>query len=100
MNPNNYNQINNSDDEKECTFTPHINKNFKGYNNNINDNIESHVYYSPAFNISSKFPINRDQNNQLQNDLKVKNDEIKKKQNEYNEINRKLIELIEKKQEF
>ena len=51
------------DDEKECTFTPQINKKFKGYNNNnINDNIESHVYYSPAFNISSKFPINRDQN--------------------------------------
>ena len=52
-----------SDDERECTFTPHINKNFKGYKkNDINNNIESQVYYSPAFNISSKFPINRDQN--------------------------------------
>ena len=53
-----------SDDERECTFTPQINKNFKGYKkNNINNNIESHVYYSPAFNISSKFPINKYQTN-------------------------------------
>ena len=53
-----------SDDERECTFTPHINKNFKGYKkNNINNNIESKVYYSPAFNISAKFPLNKYQNN-------------------------------------
>ena len=53
-----------SDDERECTFTPQINKNFKGYKKNyINNNIESHVYYSPAFNIASKFPINKYQNN-------------------------------------
>ena len=53
-----------SDDERECTFTPQINKNFKGYKkNDINNNIESHIYYSPAFNISSKFPINQYQNN-------------------------------------
>jgi len=49
-----------SDDDRECTFTPQINKNFKGYKkNNLNNNIESHVYYSPAFNIASKFPINK-----------------------------------------
>jgi len=53
-----------SDDDRECTFTPQINKNFKGYKkNNLNNNIESHVYYSPAFNISSKFPINKYQTN-------------------------------------
>jgi len=52
-----------SDDEKECTFTPQINKNFKGYKNNNLSNVESHVYYSPAFNISSKFPINKYKNN-------------------------------------
>ena len=53
-----------SDDERECTFTPQINKNFKGYKrNDINNNVESHIYYSPAFNISSKFPINQYQNN-------------------------------------
>ena len=53
-----------SDDERECTFTPHINKNFKGYKkNDINNNIESQVYYSPAFNISAKFPLNKYQNN-------------------------------------
>ena len=53
-----------SDDERECTFTPQINKNFKGYKrNDINNNVESHIYYSPAFNISSKFPINQHQNN-------------------------------------
>ena len=52
-----------SDDEKECTFTPQINKNFKGYKNNNFSNVESHVYYSPAFNISSKFPINKYKNN-------------------------------------
>ncbi len=53
-----------SDDDRECTFTPQINKNFKGYKkSNLNNNIESHVYYSPAFNISSKFPINKYQTN-------------------------------------
>ena len=53
-----------SDDDRECTFTPQINKNFKGYKkNNMNNNIESHIYYSPAFNISSKFPINKYQTN-------------------------------------
>ena len=50
-----------SDDERECTFTPKINKNFKGYKKPKN-NIESQIYYSPAFNISSKFPINNYQN--------------------------------------
>ena len=63
---NNYNEENteliSSDDERECTFTPKINKNFKGYKKDKN-NIESQVYYSPAFNISSKFPINNYQNN-------------------------------------
>ena len=53
-----------SDDERECTFTPQINKNFKGYKkNNVNNNIESQVYYSPIFNIASKYPINKYQNN-------------------------------------
>jgi len=63
---NKYNEENteliSSDDERECTFTPKINKNFKGYKKGKN-NIESKVYYSPAFNISSKFPINNYQNN-------------------------------------
>ena len=63
---NKYNEENteliSSDDERECTFTPKINKNFKGYKKAKN-NIESQVYYSPAFNISSKFPINNYQNN-------------------------------------
>ena len=53
-----------SEDERECTFTPQINKNFKGYKkNNINNNIESHIIYSPPFNIAAKFPINKYQNN-------------------------------------
>ena len=53
-----------SEDERECTFTPQINKNFKGYKkNNLNYNIESHIYYSPAFNISAKFPLNKYHNN-------------------------------------
>ena len=57
------NELISSDDERECTFTPQINKNFKGYKNPTNNNnIESHVYYSPAFNITSKFPINNYQN--------------------------------------
>ena len=51
-----------SDDERECTFTPQINKNFKGYKKPEYNNIESHVYYSPAFNITSKFPMNNYQN--------------------------------------
>ena len=53
-----------SDDERECTFTPQINKNFKGYKKPIN-NIESHIYYSPAFNISSKFPLNNNNQNYI-----------------------------------
>ena len=65
-NENKYNEENteliSSDDERECTFTPKINKDFKGYKKNKN-NIESQIYYSPAFNISSKFPINSYQNN-------------------------------------
>ena len=57
------NELISSDDERECTFTPQINRNFKGYKNPTNNNnIESHVYYSPAFNITSKFPINNYQN--------------------------------------
>ena len=58
-----------SDDERECTFTPKINKDFKGYKkNNIKynydlNNIESKVIYSPAFNISAKYPINKQQIN-------------------------------------
>ena len=55
------NELISSDDERECTFMPKINKNFKGYKKPMN-NIESHVYYSPAFNIASKFPINKYQN--------------------------------------
>ena len=51
-----------SDDERECTFTPQINRNFNGYKKNANNNIESHIYYSPAFNITSKFPLNNYQN--------------------------------------
>ena len=58
------NELISSDDERECTFTPQINKTFKGYkNNNFNNNIKSHIYYSPAFNISSKFPLKNYQNN-------------------------------------
>jgi len=81
-NDNNKNKLNvdnndliSSDDEKECTFTPQINKNFKGYKKPIN-NIESHIYYSPAFNISSKFPLNNYQdyipsiNNNQYNNIK------------------------------
>ena len=52
-----------SDDERECTFTPQINKNFKGHKKNNVNNIESQVYYSPIFNIASKYPINKYQNN-------------------------------------
>ena len=51
-----------SDDERECTFTPQINKNFKGYKKPINNNVESRIYYSPAFNIVSKYPIKNYQN--------------------------------------
>ena len=51
-----------SDDERECTFTPHINKDFKGYKKTAG-NAESHIYYSPAFNISSKYPFTSYQNN-------------------------------------
>ena len=50
-----------SDDERECTFTPQINKNFKGYKKTAN-NPESNIYYSPSFNIISKYPINGYQN--------------------------------------
>ena len=64
------NELISSDDERECTFKPKINKNFKGYKKPMN-NIESRVYYSPAFNIASKFPINKYQNYNL-----IKNNNI------------------------
>ena len=61
-------------DEKECTFMPKINKNFKGYKKPMN-NVESHVYYSPAFNIASKFPLNKYQNYNLlrNNNININN---------------------------
>ena len=70
----NNNELISSDDERECTFTPQINKNFKGYKKPLYNDVESHVYYSPAFNIASKYPINNYQNliqvrnNNTQND--------------------------------
>ena len=62
------------DDERECTFMPKINKNFKGYKKPMN-NVESHVYYSPAFNIASKFPLNKYQNYNLlkNNNININN---------------------------
>lgn len=69
-----------SDDERECTFTPKINKNFKGYKKPKNNNIESHIYYSPAFNITSKFPITNYQNN-------IPN-------NNYNNIQRQNVNML------
>ena len=62
LNEENNEELISSDDERECTFTPQINKNFKGYKKPLYNNVESHVYYSPAFNIASKFPINNYQN--------------------------------------
>ena len=54
-----------SSDERECTFKPKINKNFKGYNNKINNigAIQSYIYCSPSINIPPMLPINFYANN-------------------------------------
>ena len=63
LNEENNTELISSDEERECTFAPQINKNFKGYKKPNYNNVESKVYYSPAINITSKFPLNNYQNN-------------------------------------
>ena len=76
-----------SDDERECTFKPKINKNFKGYNKKKLDNIQSYVYYSPSFNITSKFPISNYSNGKNIINSNINSNSIKNIVNEVNNEN-------------
>ena len=93
LNDENNNELICSDDERECTFVPQINKNFKGYKKPNYNNIESKVYYSPAFNITSKFPLNNYQNyiptrnNNIPNNNSNYNNHISISNNNYNPDN-------------
>ena len=54
-----------SSDERECTFKPKINKNFKRYNNKRNNinTVQTYIYCSPSVNVPSSIPINCYANN-------------------------------------